>query len=178
MLPQSTLYRSAQLIKVHEGVTRHIYLDTVGLATFGVGFRPPLDAYVWLPNIEAARADLRRIESMAELGVHTAGYYLQFCNARLDEKFIDSSLINKLDALGRLLSSTWRIEGQPIECQLVLLDMAYNLGVAGLNKFAKLRDAVLSHNWLEASKQCSRKGIGTKRNTETANLFLSLVQNV
>jgi GH24 family phage-related lysozyme (muramidase) len=60
----------------------------------------------------------------------------------------------------------------PAPAQEALFDMAFNLGLGGLQKFPSLLAAVDAGQWDVAAAQCHRKGIGESRNQETAALFL------
>lgn len=173
-LSTETLIRAAKYVKGFEGSTQHIYLDTEGNATFGIGFRPPLDKYIWRPNLQAAQADLIIIESLRSEGVHPASWYFQHTTARLDSQSMMAVLMSKLDGLAISLNPMWQLYALPLECQLVLLDMAYNLGIAGLNKYKKLHAAIIARDYNEAANQCARRGISTARNDSAKQLLISL----
>ena len=55
--------------------------------------------------------------------------------------------------------------------QAALFDMAFNLGIGGLQKFKKLIAACDQAQWENAARECHRQGIGESRNLETATLF-------
>jgi len=59
----------------------------------------------------------------------------------------------------------------PACVQAALFDMAFNLGVAGLQKFHKLLAACDAGDWATAANESHRTGIGEGRNQETASLF-------
>ena len=49
--------------------------------------------------------------------------------------------------------------------------MAFNLRIAGLQKFVKLLQAVDAGDWETAARESQRQGIGQARNNATADLF-------
>jgi hypothetical protein len=57
---------------------------------------------------------------------------------------------------------------------MALLDMAYNLGPAGLLKgYPRMLSAVEAGDWAQAAAECVRGGIGAARNAWTKQQFLS-----
>lgn len=65
--------------------------------------------------------------------------------------------------------------GYPDNAKLGLLDMAFNLGFAGLTKkFPNFCAAVREQNWAAAAAECRRGGISEERNQWTAALFSSI----
>ena len=64
----------------------------------------------------------------------------------------------------------------PPSAQLALLDLIYNVGKGGLQKFIALGTAVKARDWNTASKSCHRKQISEDRNKRTAELFVAAVQ--
>ena len=62
----------------------------------------------------------------------------------------------------------------PDGVKMALLDMAYNLGPAGLLKgYPKMLSAVETGDWAQAAAECARGGIGAARNAWTKQQFLS-----
>lgn len=165
--------RAIDFIAVHEGFVPHMYRDTRGYLTFGYGFRPPIESYPWVPSIEEAHEDAARIERLNAVG-KSHRYYAKFCRATLPEAACRKLLAHKVQRLydSPTLVSDWRLHKLPEPAQVALLDMAYNLGIAGLGKFLRLRAAVNTDNWEIAAKECHRNGPSAGRNAATAALFL------
>lgn len=158
-----------------------MYLDTRGNVTVGIGFllsspavacRLPFAVSSRAASDDEITADFSRVAAM-EAG-RLASFY------RLDT----SPLLSQLDMMAelrrRLQVEDTRLAGLygswptlPDLSKMALLDMGYNLGVAGLrDKFPRLNAAVLAGNWAGAAAECERGGIGTARNTWTKNMFL------
>lgn len=161
-----------------EGVVPHLYRDTRGHVTCGVGFRVPtredLDAYAWQPDIATARADYERVR-VAKPGM-LANAYLPLCNATLTYATMRAHFEAHVALVVSQLSD-WKLETRPQAARVAVVDMAFNLGIVGLNRFVKLKAAVLARRWADAAAECSRKGVGAARNTATRELFEELAQN-
>lgn len=158
---------------VFEGIIPHLYLDTRGNPTCGVGFLVvnefELRKLPWSPDSQAATADYQLVRA-APFG-RPAPYYARFCKARLPEPAMRQIFDVKIAELRKQLFG-WHLERCPERVQIALLDMTYNLGVAGLNKFAKLRRAVDFRDWPTAAAECRRNGVQQARNMATTELFL------
>jgi len=158
-----------------EGVVPHLYLDTVGIPTCGVGFSVPTEAELvklpWSPSVETAIEDYRRVR-MQPKGL-AASSYEPFCNARLSMEAMQMVFDEKIEAVREQLQDDWQLDMQPVPVQIALVDMAYNLGVAGLGKFVKLKAAVARRDWVTAAAESSRRGVQQPRNDATRELFLA-----
>lgn len=159
----------------HEGSVSHLYLDTRGNVTVGVGFMIPspehCQDYDWTPGVGAALQDFHRVAKMAP--AHPAPFYKRACNARMTETAIRETLEGKVASLRDAISEHWCLIDHPVSVQIALLDMAYNLGVAGLAKFGDLHEYVLAGEYEKAATECSRRGVSESRNSQTAHLFLA-----
>lgn len=179
MISEFTLKRAAEHVRRNEGTVPHMYLDTAGLLTFGCGFRPPLSKYMWKPSLQHAEADAKDVLSVLDKGVHTAAWYKPYCRAYLEPEEIARVLLIKLREYEQQLNLVgWALDKRPATIQVVILDMAYNLGVVGLSKFKKFRAAIETADWVEAAAQCKRGGISDQRNIETAQMILGCVSAV
>lgn len=163
-----------------EGVVPHLYLDTTGLPTCGVGFAVPTEQQLlrcgpWLPNALTALADYRRVR-VAERG-HVAAWYERHCTARLSEPTMRAVFVSRVTECRRAIRD-WELERLPDAAQVALVDMAYNLGAAGLGRYDKLQAAVRACDWATAAAECHRRGVQPARNTATAALFMSLAPRV
>lgn len=159
-----------------EGKVPHMYLDTVGIVTCGIGFAlPDVKACVklaWSPSSAAAEADWRLVKAMTP--GKPASFYRSSTVAKLSEAAMREAVNRKLDEMLRQLGE-WHLERHPESVRIAVLDMAYNLGVGGVNKFARLRAALDVKDYVKAAAECKRKGISDARNAETAALFVSAV---
>jgi GH24 family phage-related lysozyme (muramidase) len=86
---------------------------------------------------------------------------------------IDALLVADVTRFEALLAAAfpdWNSYPEP--AQEALFDMAYNLGISGLQKkFPNMMAAVHAGQWDVAAAQCHRTGIGEPRNQRTAALF-------
>jgi lysozyme len=126
--------RALAMIERHEGRRVRAYRDTMGLLTVGVGF-----------SLE--RPDAR--SRIARLGVD----YDALCRgeAELSEAQIDRLLGEEVAITHRAVRHVYPdYDGFPEAARLVILDLAYNVGVAGLGTFVHFLDAVRARDWLRA----------------------------
>jgi GH24 family phage-related lysozyme (muramidase) len=173
----------------HEGDVPHMYRDTRGYVTAGIGHLlvnraeaeklPWIDASTGRPATHAQiDAEFARVEGMPK--AMTAGRYRaadgglilppgsaeQLANQRLDKEF--------LPGLRRLCPD---FDSFPPQVQRALVDMAYNLGLGKLGQFRHLIAACNRQDWETAAIESHRKvhadGHGEKRNVWTHDLFMS-----
>jgi len=145
-----------QKLITHEGLRLEVYKDSLGIDTIGIG-RNLEDR-----GITKEELDWMDIPNMAI--VHTMGIseadamYL----AENDVQIVEEELVrahpcvNKLDAVR----------------QLVVMDMAFNMGVPRLCKFKNMWNAIHEENYIAAAKEMldSRWAIQVKsRSTKLAN---------
>lgn len=174
-----------KLIKTGEGTIAHMYLDTVGKVTVGVGNM--------LPNAAAAQllGFLQRGDDTAatrdqinnefafilrqKMG-RPAGSYEQYTKLYLPEDAIDRLLAARIVTFESGVRADFpQYESFPPAAKLALMDMVFNLGNRGLvTKFPSLARAAKNQDWAECAAQCQRKGISEQRNAEVRELFLSV----
>ena len=85
--------------------------------------------------------------------------------------------VHKVEAFRRDLKRTgWELERYPEAAQIGIVDLAYNMGVARLNKgFISFKPAVIAGDWVRAAAECRRKKpVSDERNEATRKLFLSV----
>lgn len=113
------------LIK-HEGFKDEIYLDTEGLATFGIGHLVTEDdmEYGWPVGTPVTPE-------------------------RIDNVFAEDFEVAVTDAKALFLN----LDSQPDQVQRVIVNMAFNLGRNRLGKFKKMITAVNEGNYAEAANQ-------------------------
>ncbi len=177
------LEKCRELIKTGEGSISHMYLDTVGKVTVGVGnMLPDADAAVALTFIsrttgQAASADDIRAEfetiQNQKPGL-VAQSYRKFTKLDLPESAINTLLDKRIKEFNSGLRVHFNdIDQYPESAQLGLMDMAFNLGVNGLiKKFPSFVRAVNRRDWENCAKECQRRGISNRRNEETQALFI------
>lgn len=175
-----------RLIKSGEGSVPHLYLDITGNVTVGVGnLLMNVQAALRLPFIveaTGAPASPAQIESefnrvaRQEAG-HPASYYEQFCRLRLPDREIDALLDRRIDEFEAGLRRHFdNFDGFPEQVRLAMLDMAFNLGIAGLiNKFPSFARAASAGDWATCARECRRRQVQDTRNEAVKRLFLSAV---
>jgi GH24 family phage-related lysozyme (muramidase) len=170
-------------LKDFEGYTDYMYLDSTGNVTIGVG--------ILLANASAAKSAGITFKNRKTGKTATAAEIEQDYNAvKAAPKGMVESKYEKytqLVATGGLESRLQKELSQakadaksyypdfstlPDTVQWALVDMAFNLGGAGLKKFAKLKAALekavqskAKEDWEAAAKESSRTGIQSSRNS-------------
>lgn len=170
------------MLKEGEGSISHMYLDTKGYVTVGVGqlLRTVDDAqaldFVNRDTHEKATdeeiaQDFRAVEN--EEPGYRASHYRQFTKLDLPEQAIDDLLDSRIAEFENGLRGEFPgFDSFPEAAQAGLLDMAFNLGISGLvNKFPTFTRAARQQDWATCARECRRSGIGDRRNEETRKLF-------
>lgn len=158
-----------------EGKIPHMYLDTVGVVTVGIGhaLATPTSA-IALPFIlrttgqPASPAEITA--DYASVKARPAGlvasHYKAFSRIFLSEAAIADLFVRDMDDfLPGLTAAIPDLANFPRTAQLALIDMAFNLGVHGLvSKFPRMIRCVSDRNWSEAARECRRPQLGEERN--------------
>lgn len=168
-------------LRQHEGVIPHLYLDTLGLVTCGVGHMVPSpDQIAGIAMVCASGEAATLAEKEAEFAhvkslepSKLPAYYAQRTTLRMTEEAIDH--LQEADVAsfqGAMCHFLPGFEQFPESAQEALLDMAFQLGAGGLmSKFPHLILAVKAKDWNACAANCHRAGIQEWRNTATADLF-------
>lgn len=160
-----------------EGVIPHLYLDTRGNVTCGVGFLvrriTDLDKYPWHPSVATARGDWHELQKPSVLAAQSAAYYRRICCARLTEPDMRRIFDEKAERFRAEIAAHWRLHTLPLRIQIALVDMSFQLGAKGLRDYRKLHAAVFSGRWEDAARESYRPDAQRARNARTAEAFLS-----
>ena len=178
------LEQSLAKLEEFEGSIPWMYLDTVGKVTVGVGLMlPDAAAAAHLPfrfgdrnaTEEEIAAEFARVDALP-MG-RPALYYRRKDGPELGKLEIDSLLRTVLTGFEcELREHLSGYDGYPDGAKMALLDMAYNLGPAGLLKgYPRLLRAVQDGAWAQAAAASFRHGPGAARNEWTRAM---LVQGV
>lgn len=124
-----TLYN--QLAR-HEGIKRHIYKDTKGIPTIGIGF-----------NL----TDPNNKKILAKLGITDQNLRQGLNDSQIKQLFDFSLRQAKIDAQKYLPN----LSSHPINVQNAIIDMAFNLGYTKLSKFTDLKQSLLKRNYNQAA---------------------------
>lgn len=169
-------------IRAHEGCIDHMYLDTRGNVTIGIGQLVPSadDAKslkLYMRDSGEPADDQQIVDEyntvMAQQAGLAAQRYKQFTKLELRHGDIEAMLDHHIDEFaGDLDREISGFEQFPDAAQEALMDMAFNLGVSGLvHKFPKLINAASHQDWDTCAAECERRGIGDDRNRATRALF-------
>src|SRR5262245_13504761 len=166
----------------YEGQVAHFYLDGAGVVTVGVGcvvYEPGSIRMVRrTTGVDAAPEEVKE-EYQAVKGLEagkTASGYEKYCKLVMLEEEQQRLLAERLDETEAGLARQGIVEeGVPAEAWLAIVDMAFNLGVAGLaGKFPKFVAAWRDQDWEECAAECERKGVQASRNAWTKAVFEGL----
>lgn len=168
------------------GVIPWLYIDSRWQITTGIGFLVPdvesLKHFQWLPSLPSAIGDYKALldmrpsaELMAKLDQpRAASSFRNLTHARLRAETVAPEFAVRLQLFeSALRSNGWKLEQHPQEVRTVLLDLAYNLGVRGLNRFVKLKAALLARDYATAAAECLRKDVQLERNEACARTLLA-----
>ena len=140
----------------HEGLRLQVYQDTLGIDTIGIG-RNLEDRGITQEELDWM--DIPNIKAVYEYGISEAdAMYL----AQNDVQIVEEELLRAHPC----------VEDLDAVRQLVLMDMAFNMGVPRLRKFAKMWNAVHENKFDIAAKEMldSRWAIQVKsRSTKLAH---------
>lgn len=172
-----------QVLVEHEGRIPHMYLDTVGKVTVGVGnMLPSVTEAQKLKFInrtsgnpatpEEIAADFQAVSQQPQGQV--ARSYKQHTKLDMAEAEMDALLDKRLNQFAAELKQHFPdFDDYPLLVQYALMDMAFNLGTTGLvQKFPKFCEAIRQRDWAEAANQSKRRGISDKRNAQIVGWLL------
>ncbi len=180
-----------------EGSIPHMYLDSRGFVTVGVGkmLATPAAAVAirfvhrtGLQQASAAEVTGAYLTVRGAVANRPAAAYRDLTDLDLAPGESDRLLnleLQRAEDGARTLFGGW--DHFPLAAQLALLDMVYNMGEGraitaaerqagqrehGLYQFHRLRESVAREDWVAASRECHRVGIQASRDTWTRNKFL------
>lgn len=168
----------------YEGRCRAFYLDGKDNVTIGIGSL--VTSPTVLPmvrkstgiraSVDDIMADYKAVRAL--LPGQLASYYDRVCLLYLPDTDIDALFERELTAkIQSIEDSIVSLEDYPDLAALVLVDMAYNLGIHGLTaKFPKFMNAFLAKDWKVAALECKREGIQPSRNDWARTTMESLIQ--
>lgn len=172
-----------QRTKRFEGNVPHMYLDTEGNVTVGVGkLLAGADSATLLPFVhrldgKPATAEEKRLEWTTIHRLKKArnpSYYAPHTTLLLPQPDIDAILTKGLrSSQGELLGIFTDYFTYPEAVREALLDMMFNLGGPKFRKFVELIKAAKQKKWSVCARESHRIGIPEERNTVIRRLFES-----
>ena len=170
-----------------ESATTWIYRDSLGYATVGIGnLLHDADEACALPfqNVtegrpatpDEIRKEFTRVMS-CQRGMRADAYRAIKLTPRIEltAEAVNSLAVRRLETefLPGLAKLCPGFESFPEAAQSVLVDMAFNLGLRGLEKFGHMLAAVDKRDWSEAARQCHVATSRPERNAWRAERFLA-----
>jgi GH24 family phage-related lysozyme (muramidase) len=168
-------------IEKYEGKVPHMYLDSRGFVTVGVGHLLNQCEDAQKLPFQKADGSLASQENIAEdfkglceqEGNRVASYYKEFTSIVLDDAAIDALTEKHIDSFHQELKIVYDgFDMFPSDVRLALFDLIFNLGMTGLRKkWPKLNACIAAKDWLGAAENCRRKGIADARNDYVRELL-------
>lgn len=164
-----------------EGRVNHLYLDTAGLVTVGVGCQvfDPKELRMLVDGRDATEAevaaDMLAVRAM-QAGL-LAKNYAQATLCRMSDEQVDKLFNRRLEPF--LAATAWLPSDAPDEAREVIVDMAFNLGLDRLQKkFSKFCAAMRAGDWAAAAAECERepKDLLKRRNQWTRETLTGIAQ--
>ncbi|MFL0809743.1 MAG: hypothetical protein K6L76_04955 [Agarilytica sp.] len=172
-------------LEKYEGKIEHMYLDTKGYVTVGVGHLLKDVAAAQKLNLiqqkggkKATAADIKADYDAVKkqpMGLFAA-LYKQHTKLKLSAADIDALTDKHIDSFEKELNIIYGVSeftAFPSEVRLALFDMIFNLGMPKLrNGFPTMNKHIKAKDWAAAAGESSRKGIAKARNQYVEDLFL------
>lgn len=168
-----------RILKAHEGNIPHMYLDTVGAVTVGVGNMMPTAADAQKlgfvdrstgkkATADEIKADFDEVAKQAKGKI--ASKYKANTKLDLPEADITALLDTRIAGFkGELKKEFPDFDKYPLRVQFALLEMAFNLGTQGVvKKFPSFTAGIKQNNaegWLKAAKESNRPQVSADRNS-------------
>ena len=176
----------AKLIEF-EGKVPHMYLDSVGLVTVGVGnLLETAEEAAKLAFVDRGtgqpaprdeiRAEHAKLAAM-EQDNYAAGYFRQHTSLNLPDEAIEASVLEHLHEFEEGLRNSFAgFDAYPDQAKKGVMDMVFNLGLNGLlNKFPSFSRGFRDRRWQACHDECNRRGIAKARNDYVRSLFTELI---
>ena len=181
-------------LEEYEGRIPHLYVDSVGRVTVGVGHmianRNEMQRLVLMTAGGAGKpvraATLKEkqdeFDSIAKQPKgYRAGWYEKHATLTMRDVDIDALLAAHIDEFhGKLVKAYAKAQGYPKEfdslphnVQLALFDLIFNVGPTGLTKFTQFNAAIKAGDWKKAAEQSNRSQVSGARKEYVKKLLLT-----
>ena len=194
-MPLSSSVKSsvAKKLEEYEGRHPHLYLDSKGLVTIGIGHFIPnknelssVPLYTVKNNIPFTLASQqKKLEEYTIISQkpknYKASWYRQFCTLVMKDSDINLQRDKHLNTFYSELVSIYNIpngykrnfDDYPEVVQKALFDMIFNLGQTKLrNIFVNFNAAIKQENWNDAALESNRPDVNSARNLYVRELLI------
>lgn len=183
MLTENELDTLRKNLERYEGKVAHMYLDSRGFVTVGVGSLlskvgdaqklPFLKESGEYASQEEIGSEFNAVESQE--GNRVASYYQQFTALHLSNDAINDITNEHIETFYKELKVIYEgFDDFPSKAKLALFDLIFNLGMTKLRKkWPKLNACVAASDWAAAAENCRRRGISDDRNDYVKELLLT-----
>ncbi|OQY11433.1 MAG: hypothetical protein B6I30_06810 [Desulfobacteraceae bacterium 4572_187] len=183
----------AKKIEEYEGRVNHLYLDSVGKVTVGVGHLIPnknsmsINLYKMKNNMPTQLATLPEKQAEYEKIIkqkkgYKASWYKQHTTLVMKDTDINTLRDKHIDSFYKELTNIYKkskgypndFDKLPKEVQMALFDMIFNLGANKIiNTFKTFDKAIKKGDWNTAAKESNRPQVATARNQYVKKLLES-----
>jgi GH24 family phage-related lysozyme (muramidase) len=166
-----------------EGRYKHMYLDTKGLVTTGIGnLVKTAGAAAALPFViiprGTAASDEEKSAGWGAVKAMPPGLraraYESACQLRLTDVAVNVLVRERLDGefLPHIRGRLPAFDAFPTQAKQALVDIAYNCGTGGFDAFHNMLEAAEKQDWVSCSKRCHRSSSREDRNVWCSAMFM------
>lgn len=195
-MPLSTAVKTevSKNIEKYEGRISHLYLDTAGKVTVGIGHMVPnkigmSSVTMYKVGTNKVLVPASAIEKHAEYDAikklpfgrsHGAASFKKHTTLIMKDGDINLQRDKHIQSFYKELTAYYTtangyakaFDSMPVEVQKALFDMVFNLGITKLkSQYIKFNGFIKSEKWDEAAKQSNRVGISPLRNKYVFDLL-------
>lgn len=186
MITESEKTTLREKLELYEGLVEHMYLDTKGYVTVGIGHlitnalaAKKLDFVRQKDNKKATEEEIDAdyIAVKKQIKGLLSGSYRKHTKLKLKKVSIDSLTNKHIESFEGELKVIYggeNFDAFPVSVRLALFDMIFNLGMTKLNSdFPTFNKYIKSNKWGKAAEQSNRVGISKSRNKYVKDLLES-----
>lgn len=169
-------------LEKYEGRINHLYLDSKGYVTVGVGHlisntgQAQKLSFRTVKNLPATAAEIKADYDAVKKqpSNRLASFYRKHTRLTLPDTAIDKLTDKHIDSFERELKLVYgEFDNFPSAVRLALFDLIFNLGMANLkNKWPKFNAAIKAKDWQKAADHSRRSApVSAERNEYVKNLL-------